>query len=249
MNCGEEWRPPADAYLAYLASLFASAGGSAERSFAKSATGFVANWFADRSSAALAHFELFENSVHVAALTMHSRVVEEHAFALPPKWEQVLGVIRAKVGENQLLMQHPVGDASVRLSGLDKEMSVDDVAKGMRRDAIAANRMLDTLAKHMGAQHHVEPSAELILRLASYLHLAQCHHAYYLLPPSLVFDKIPDLPSGTPRRFEAGNLHVTTKHPIDPRIAIELLTWQSAIWQSLTSVEVLVNLIKAQPNA
>ncbi len=145
------------------------------------------------------------------------------------------------------LTTHPVGPSAVRLSW-DSSKTVDELAQQMAVDAAAfGNKLLAEVAARAGWQRPGHPSADLMLRLASYLHLAESNHAYYFLPSSLVFKRLPGMKSKT-TRLEVGNLHVTTREPIDPDTGVELLHWQGAIWQNIGSAGALAALIKAHPN-
>ena len=90
LNWGARWRQPANAYAAYMASVFASAGSSSGHGLRESVTGFVAQWFAQHSAAAIAHFELHENVIRFDAQTVRACVLEETSVLLPVGWQTAL---------------------------------------------------------------------------------------------------------------------------------------------------------------
>lgn len=261
------------AYAAYLTGLAAD-GGWSERSLRGSATGFVADLFTDCGDAGVAHFELEGDRLRYIAQSVHAEVQRERILRLPDGWRDTLAEYEAPFDQDPgLLKSRNITDWCAQLYGEKtpgQEAFLDELAQELttsRDGGQAFSAATPTAVRYValgvtvhnsGAPPELDPRT--VLRLASYMHRSGCHHVYYLMPPSLLFEVPPDgdLEDGEESagsisavpiisamyapRFEQGNLHVSAPDALPPSVVLELLHWQSAIWHRLTAVEAKRNL-------
>ncbi|MBK8059535.1 MAG: methyltransferase domain-containing protein [Gemmatimonadetes bacterium] len=226
------------AYLTYLTALSESAQHD-QSTLRGTAAGFVATLFAFCSDAGIVHFELDGDHLRFVAQGVQFEVAREHSVHLPVGWRDCLLDCANHVRNAGATTAREIATDCVQLEGRSGSDSfLDDVARELAKSVSPV--LLPELPSSVPA---FDP--RVLVRLAAYLHLGGCRHAYYLMPPSFLFELSGDggprgvvaADRGSHRRFEVGNLHIMTPEAMSPVSVLDLMHWQAAVWYRITAVE------------